>query len=96
MGRPSITPHPPSPAPDGGADTGAAGPSARRARVVALEYQGTSVHVGLDAEGLERPSEGLAALTAVVSDQDFAAAPVSLGDTVAVGWDADAAHRLSA
>ena len=74
----------------------AAGPAARPARVVALEYQGTSVHVGLDAEGLERPSEGLAALTAVISDQDFAAAPVGLGDTVAVGWDADAAHRLSA
>ena len=35
MGRPSITPHPPSPAPDGGADTGAAGPSARRGRAAA-------------------------------------------------------------
>ena len=74
----------------------AAGPGARQARVVAVEYQGTSVHVGLDADGIERPADGPAALTAVVSDRAFAAQPLALGDTVPVDWDAGAAHRLSA
>ena len=74
----------------------AAGPSARTARVVAVEYQGTSVHIGLDAEGIERPPDGPAALTAVLSDQAFAAKPLALGETVPVGWDEAAAHRLDA
>ena len=73
-----------------------AGAGARMARVVAVEYQGTSVHVGLDAEGLERPPEGPAALTAIVGDGAFAAMPLAPGDTVAVGWDEAAAHRLQA
>ncbi|SFM11405.1 ABC transporter ATP-binding protein [Methylobacterium pseudosasicola] len=77
-----------------------AGPGALAARVVAVEYQGTSVHVGLDADGLERPPEALAespaALTAVLSDSAFAARPLRLGDTIPVGWDAAAAHRLDA
>ncbi|MCB4805230.1 ABC transporter ATP-binding protein [Methylobacterium brachiatum] len=78
----------------------AAGPGALAARVVAVEYQGTSVHVGLDADGLERPPEALAespaALTAVLSDSAFAARPLRPGDTIPVGWDAAAAHRLDA
>jgi putative spermidine/putrescine transport system ATP-binding protein len=74
----------------------AAGPSARTARVVAVEYQGTSVHIGLDADGIERPPDGPAALTAVLSDQAFAAKPLALGETVPVGWDEAAAHRLDA
>ncbi|SFJ35403.1 ABC transporter ATP-binding protein [Methylobacterium brachiatum] len=78
----------------------AAGPGALAARVVAVEYQGTSVHVGLDADGLERPPETLAespaALTAVLSDSAFAARPLRPGDTIPVGWDAAAAHRLDA
>ena len=45
-----------------------AGPAALPARVVAVEYQGTSVHVGLDADGLERAAESPAALTAILSD----------------------------
>ncbi|MBP33750.1 ABC transporter ATP-binding protein [Methylobacterium sp.] len=73
-----------------------AGPAARPARVVAVEYQGTSVHVGLDAEGLERAPESPAALTAILSDADFAARPLRPGDTIPVGWDAAAAHRLDA
>jgi putative spermidine/putrescine transport system ATP-binding protein len=73
-----------------------AGAAALPARVVAVEYQGTSVHVGLDADGLERPPESPAALTAILSDADFAARPLRLGDTVPVGWDAAAAHRLDA
>jgi putative spermidine/putrescine transport system ATP-binding protein len=83
-----------------------AGPDARPARVVAVEYQGTSVHIGLDQAGLDllapdmegpgRPSEGPAALTAILSDRAFAAAPLGLGDVVAVGWDPEAAHRLNA
>ncbi|GJE28890.1 ABC transporter ATP-binding protein [Methylobacterium organophilum] len=74
----------------------AAGPAGRPARVVAVEYQGASVHVGLEAEGLGAASETGSALTAVLSDGDFAAHPLSLGDVVAVGWDAQAAHRLNA
>ena len=73
-----------------------AGPAALPARVVAVEYQGTSVHVGLDAEGLERAPESPAALTAILSDAAYAARPFHLGDTVPVGWDAAAAHRLDA
>ena len=61
-----------------------------------MEYQGTSVHVGLDAEGLERAPESPAALTAILSDADFAARPLRPGDTVPVGWDAATAHRLDA
>ena len=73
-----------------------AGPGAVPARVVAVEYQGTAVHVGLDAEGLDRAADGPAALTAVIGDTDFAAHPLGLGDSVPVGWDSDAAHRLDA
>ncbi|KAB1074061.1 ABC transporter ATP-binding protein [Methylobacterium planeticum] len=73
-----------------------AGEGARPARVVAVEYQGTSVLVGLDADGIERPADGSSALTAVLSDHAFAARPLALGDTVPVGWDEAAAHRLDA
>ncbi len=71
-----------------------AGPGAMPARVVAVEYQGTAVHVGLDADGLERPADGPAALTVVIRDTDFAARPLGLGEAVPVGWDAGATHRL--
>ena len=74
----------------------AAGPAALPARGVAVEYQGTSVHVGLDADGLERAHESPAALTAILSDAEFAARPLRPGDTIPVGWDAAAAHRLDA
>ena len=73
-----------------------AGPAALPARVVAVEYQGTSVHVGLDADGLERSPESPAALTAILSDADFSARPLRLGDTIPIGWDPAAAHRLDA
>ena len=75
---------------------GGAGPAALSARVVAVEYQGTSVHVGLDADGLERIPENPSALTAILSDVDFAARPLRLGDMIPVGWDASAAHPLDA
>ncbi len=74
----------------------AAGQNARPARVVAVEYQGASVHVGLDAEGLERPADGSAALGAVLGDADFAARPLRVGDTIPFGWDAREAHHLDA
>jgi putative spermidine/putrescine transport system ATP-binding protein len=73
-----------------------AGRGARQARVVAVEYQGTSVLVGLDADGIEGPADGSSALTAVLTDRAFAARPLALGDTVPVGWDEAAAHRLDA
>ncbi|KQO71856.1 ABC transporter ATP-binding protein [Methylobacterium sp. Leaf88] len=71
-----------------------AGPDAVPARVVSVEYQGTSVHVGFEAEGLG--GAPATALTAVIDDAAYAGAPLALGQTVPLGWDADAAHSLSA
>ncbi|KQO71608.1 ABC transporter ATP-binding protein [Methylobacterium sp. Leaf89] len=71
-----------------------AGPDAVPARVVSVEYQGTSVHVGFAADGLG--GIPATALTAVIDDAAYAGAPLALGQTVPLGWDADAAHRLSA
>ncbi|SEP13580.1 putative spermidine/putrescine transport system ATP-binding protein [Methylobacterium sp. ap11] len=76
-----------------------AGPDGLSARVVAVEYQGSTVHVGLETSGLE--TSGLAAeagapLTAILSDHAYAGHPLALGDTVRVGWPADEAHRLDA
>lgn len=71
-----------------------AGPGAVPARVVSVEYQGTSVHVGFEAEGLG--GSGATALTAVIDDGAYAGHPLALGQTVPLGWDAAAAHRLSA
>ena len=71
-----------------------AGPEAVPARVVSVEYQGTSVHVGFEANGLG--GGPATALTAVIDDAAYAGAPLALGQTVPLGWDADAAHRLSA
>jgi len=71
-----------------------AGGTAVPARVVSVEYQGSTVHVGLEAQGLEA-GEG-SALTAILDDDAFAARPLALGETVPLGWDAEAAHRLTA
>ncbi|GEP11170.1 ABC transporter ATP-binding protein [Methylobacterium gnaphalii] len=68
-----------------------AGPEAVPARVVSVEYQGTSVHVGLAPE---RTDDGAGPLTAIIADEAFALRPLALGDAIAVGWDATAAHRL--
>ncbi|KQT88967.1 ABC transporter ATP-binding protein [Methylobacterium sp. Leaf466] len=70
-----------------------AGAEAVPARIVSVEYQGSSVHVGLEAKGL---AEDGTALTAILPDDTFAARPFALGQTVPVGWDAEAAHRLTA
>ena len=69
-----------------------AGPGAVPARVVSVEYQGTSVHVWFEAEG---PGGTATALTAVIDDRAYAGDPLALGQTVPLGWDADAAHCLS-
>ena len=69
-----------------------AGPDALPARVVSVEYQGTSVHVGFEAEG----AGGATPLTAVIDDAAYAGAPLALGQTVPLGWDPAAAHRLTA
>ncbi len=71
-----------------------AGAEAVPARVVSIEYQGTSVHVGLEADGLGGREP--AALTAIIDDGAYAARPLALGQTVPLGWDEAAAHRLSA
>lgn len=71
-----------------------AGPEAGSARVVAVEYQGSTVHVSLDAPDLA--AEAGTPLTAILSDHAFATHPLALGDTVRVGWPAGEAHRLDA
>jgi putative spermidine/putrescine transport system ATP-binding protein len=73
-----------------------AGDGAVPARVVAVEYQGTSVHVGLEAEGLGPSGGGASPVTAILSDGAYSAHPVALGDVIPLGWDASAAHRLQA
>ncbi|MFE1598420.1 ABC transporter ATP-binding protein [Methylobacterium sp. ID0610] len=71
-----------------------AGPEAVAARVVAVEYQGSAVHLGLEAPGLA--ADAATPLTAIVSDRAFAERPFALGDTVRVGWQAGEAHPLDA
>jgi putative spermidine/putrescine transport system ATP-binding protein len=67
----------------------ASAPPARlTAMVRGVEYQGAHYQIALE-------SGGLADLTAVVGDADFAAAPLAAGDEVALAWaDADI-HPLS-
>ncbi|ACL55147.1 ABC transporter ATP-binding protein [Methylobacterium nodulans] len=71
-----------------------AGPDAVPARVVAVEYQGSAVHLGLEAPDLA--TDAAAPLLAIVSDRAFAERPLAPGDTVRVGWQAGEAHRLDA
>ncbi len=68
------------------------GAGANRTRLNAtirgIEYQGTHYQVALDnAENSE--------LTATVSDEAFAATPLSIGDNVAVQWADEDVHALS-
>ncbi|KMO30229.1 spermidine/putrescine ABC transporter ATPase, partial [Methylobacterium variabile] len=72
----------------------AAGPEAPSARVVAVEYQGSTVHLSLEAPDLA--ADPGAPLTAILSDHAYAESPLTLGDTVRVGWPAGEAHRLDA
>ncbi|MCJ2040721.1 ABC transporter ATP-binding protein [Methylobacterium sp. WL30] len=69
-----------------------AGDGAVQARVLAVEYQGASVQVALEADGMTEPG----GLSAVVDDATFAGRPLAPGDRVALGWDPAAAHRLDA
>ena len=63
-----------------------------QARVLAVEYQGASVQVALEADGMTEPG----GLSAVLDDATFARRPLAPGDRVALGWDPAAAHRLDA
>ena len=68
------------------------GAGANRTRLNAtirgIEYQGTHYQVALDnGENSE--------LTATVSDEAFAATPLSIGDNVAVQWADEDVHALS-
>ena len=69
-----------------------AGADAVQARVLAVEYQGASVQVALEADGMTEPG----GLSAVLDDAAFAGRPLAPGDRVALGWDPAAAHRLDA
>ncbi len=53
-------------------------------RVAAIEYQGSSIKLRLEADGIDE-------LIVTLPDGVFFADPVSVGDSLAVGWsDADA------
>ncbi|MEM9107322.1 MAG: ABC transporter ATP-binding protein [Pseudomonadota bacterium] len=58
-----------------------------RAKVAAVEYQGTSVAVALVADGAQE-------VIALLSDEEFDDAPLNGGETVGLAWDAADLHRL--
>ena len=60
---------------------------ALRAKVTAVEYQGTSVAVSMTADGAQE-------VTALLSDEVFFDAPLTGGETVGLAWDAADLHRL--
>ncbi|MEM6354660.1 MAG: ABC transporter ATP-binding protein [Pseudomonadota bacterium] len=62
---------------------------ALRGQVTAVEYQGTSVAVSLMADGRQE-------VTALLTDESFFKAPLEVGETVGLAWDAADLHRLSA
>ncbi|MBO0736383.1 MAG: TOBE domain-containing protein, partial [Alphaproteobacteria bacterium] len=57
-------------------------------RVAAIEYQGNTVKLRLEGDGVDD-------LTVTVSDRMFFTDPVRAGETVAVGFDEADAHMLS-
>ncbi len=59
------------------------------ATIRAVEYQGSFVHVSLEANTASE-------LTALLSEQTFDAAPIRPGDSVSVSWSEADVHRLSA
>jgi putative spermidine/putrescine transport system ATP-binding protein len=58
------------------------------ATISGIEYQGTHYQVALE-------NSGNSDLTATVSDEAFAATPLSIGDNVAVQWADEDVHALS-
>jgi putative spermidine/putrescine transport system ATP-binding protein len=67
-----------------GADDGAQ----MRATIRSVEYQGTHVSLGLEADAARD-------LAAVISDAEFDAAPLSPGELVALSWRPQDVHSLS-
>ncbi len=63
-------------------------PARLTAIVRGVEYQGAHYQIALEGGGV-------ADLTAVVGDADFAAAPLAAGDQVALAWDDADIHPLS-
>jgi putative spermidine/putrescine transport system ATP-binding protein len=62
--------------------------AALMSRVAAIEYQGSSVKLRLEADGIDE-------LMVTLSDRAFYADAVALGDTVTVGWDDADAHVVN-
>ncbi|EAU41470.1 ABC transporter ATP-binding protein [Fulvimarina pelagi HTCC2506] len=65
------------------------GTTASPATVSDVEYQGMTIHVALKRQ------DGTA-LLATLPEHEFDRSPVSVGDTVQVGWNADDRHELAA
>ncbi|MDB5821049.1 MAG: Fe3+/spermidine/putrescine transporter ATP-binding protein [Rhizobacter sp.] len=60
------------------------------AKVTDVEYQGTYVLIGLQADGAAEPD-----IAATLSEADFNARPLEVGDLVDVTWSPAHAHSLS-
>ena len=76
---------------------GAAAPPAPHARHVVVsdvEYQGTYVLVGLQPPDAAHDVSATAALSAIVSEERFAAQPLAVGQPVWLSWAPGAAHPL--
>jgi hypothetical protein len=61
---------------------------ALESRVAAVEYQGASVKLRLEADWGDE-------LTVTLADQSFYTAPFAEGDVVAIDWDDAEAHVVS-
>jgi putative spermidine/putrescine transport system ATP-binding protein len=59
-----------------------------KAKVVGLEYQGSTYHAALEGGGASD-------LTAIVSDAAYVASPVAIGDEVGLDWSDEDIHALS-
>ena len=69
----------------GAPDDEAVAVAALASRVAAIEYQGSSVKLRLEADGIDE-------LTVALPDRAFYADAVAVGDIVAVSWDDADAH----
>ena len=72
------------------------GRQALTVRITDIEYQGTHVLVGLQAQDEAHPQTAGAELTVMVPEDRFMSQPFQLGQLARVVWSADAAHYFTA
>ncbi|CAD5374284.1 Fe3+/spermidine/putrescine ABC transporter ATP-binding protein [Rubrivivax sp. A210] len=76
------------------ADAVPAGANRQPAVVSDVEYQGTYVLIGLQMPGAALAADATAALSVMLSEAQFGARPVAVGQEVCLSWADDAAHPL--